>query len=468
MARALDTATPAAIDTERALLGAVLLDDQQMVQVVDVLPPPPSAWFYHKPHALVYDAMLTLFDRREPIDLVTLTDVLHRRGQLEKIGGSPYLAELSESAVTTQNITYHARLVRDKALLRELINISSNMQASAYEQADIQEVVGRATESLLHVSHAQAVSAFATLNTLVLESVREAERAREHEEIGLPTGFHALDYLLNGFQPTDLIILAARPGMGKTSLGLQFAVAAAKHPPRLPVAVFSLEMSKQQLSMRMVCAEARIDSSRVRRGFVEGDEWTQLMNGADRLYELPIVVDDAPNVSVLDIRARLRRLQMLGHDLRSDRDARAAQHGGLAMVIIDYLQLIAPARRKDSRQQEVSDISRDLKILAKELNVPVIALSQLSRAVEQRSDKLPVLSDLRDSGAIEQDADVVMFIYRGDLYAKDGGDPDTKLIVAKHRNGPTGEVPLAFQSTYARFDPLAHSHHHAMAAQGVS
>jgi replicative DNA helicase len=425
-----------------------------MVHVADVLPPGPhGSWFHDQAHHLVYDAMLTLFERREPIDLVTLTDVLRRRGQLEKIGGSPYLASLFESAVTTANVAHHARLVRDKALLREVINISSNMQASAYEQADLQAIVGQATESLLQVTNAQAVSAFAPLDTLVRESVREAERAREHEDLGLPTGFHALDHLLNGFHPTDLIVLAARPGFGKTSLALQFAVAAAKHPPRLPVAVFSLEMSKQQLSMRMVCAEARVDSSRVRRGFVDGQEWTQFMNGAARLYDLPILVDDAPNVSVLDIRARLKRLQM---------------HGGLGMVVIDYLQLIAPARRKDSRNQEVSDISRDLKILAKELNVPVIALSQLSRDVEKRNDKLPVLSDLRDSGAIEQDADVVMFIYRGDLYAKEGGDPATKLIVAKHRNGPTGEVRLTFQAIYARFDPLANDHAHVMAAQGTS
>jgi replicative DNA helicase len=276
--------------------------------------------------------------------------------------------------------------------------------------------------------------------------------AREHEEIGLPTGFHALDHILNGFHPTDLIVIAARPGFGKTSLALQFAMAAAKHPPRLPVAVFSLEMSKQQLSMRMVCAEARVDGSRIRRGFVHGPEWAQFLEGAGRLHGLPILVDDAPNVSVLDIRARCRRLQM---------------HGGLAMVVIDYLQLIAPARRKDSRNQEVSDISRDLKILAKELNVPVLALSQLSRDVEKRGDKLPVLSDLRDSGAIEQDADVVMFIYRGDMYKDEDTDPSTKLIVAKQRNGPLGEEPLIFHKEYARFDPLANSHAHAMAAQGA-
>lgn len=363
-----------------------------------------------------------------------------------------YLAELTEATVTVRNIAHHARLVRNKALLRQVINISTNMRASAYEQDDLQGIVGQATESLTQVTQAHATSVFTSLDTLVLESVHEAERAREHEDVGLPTGFHALDYILHGFHPTDLIVLAARPGVGKTSLALQFAMAAARQPHARPIAVFSLEMSKQQLSMRMVCAEARVDSSRVRRGFVEGAEWTQFMEGAARLYDLPILVDDAPNVSVLDIRARLKRLQM---------------HGGLGMVVIDYLQLIAPARRKDSRQQEVSEISRELKILAKELGVPVLALSQLSREVEKRSDKEPALSDLRDSGAMEQDADVVMFIYRGDMYqhGKDH-DPSTKLIVAKHRNGPMGEVPLAFQATSARFDPLAHGYH-AGAASGA-
>lgn len=442
--------TPAALEAERALLGAVLLDDQQIVHVAEVLPPGTQGrWFNDQANHVIYDAMLTLFERRDPIDLVTLTDVLHRRGQLEKIGGNAYLVSLMEDAVTTANIAHHARLVRDKALLREVINISTHMQASAYEQTDLHAIVGRATESLVQVTQAHATSAFTPLDTLVMASVHEAQRAREHEEIGLPTGFHALDYILHGFHATDLIIIAARPGVGKTSLALQFAVAAARQPEALPVAVFSLEMSQQQLSMRMVCSEARVDSSRVRRGLVQGDEWVQLMNGANRLFGLPILVDDAPNVSVLDIRARLKRLQT---------------NGGLAMVVIDYLQLIAPARRKDSRNQEVSDISRDLKILAKELGVPVIALSQLSRDVEKRNDKEPALSDLRDSGAIEQDADVVMFIYRGDMYkAAEGHDPSTKLIVAKHRNGPTGEVPLVFQSTYARFDPLASSYHQAMA-----
>jgi replicative DNA helicase len=240
--------------------------------------------------------------------------------------------------------------------------------------------------------------------------------------------------------------------MGKTSLGLQFAVNAARHPPRLPVAVFSLEMSKQQLSMRMVCSEARIDSQRVRRGFLSPAERNQFYAGADRLFDLPILVDDTPSVSVLDIRARARRLQM---------------EAGLGMVVVDYLQLIAPTRRKDSRQQEISDISRDLKILAKELNVPVIALSQLSREVEKRGDRIPQLSDLRDSGAIEQDADVVMFINRPSMYDKNSEDQSAYLTIAMQRNGPLGEVRLAFHTTYGRFAPLYDGHDYAMAAQGA-
>jgi replicative DNA helicase len=450
MPKVQQTATPAALEAERALLGAVLLDDQQMARIADVLPPSINgSWFHDQAHHLVYDAMLTLFERREPIDIVTVTDVLRMRGHLEKVGGGVFLASLLEGAVTTANVAHHARIVRDKSLLRELINISTHLQASAYEQDDLQAIVSQATDSLTQVTHAQATSAFTGLDAMVIASIHEAERAREHEQVGVPTGFHGLDHLTNGWQPTDLIILAARPAMGKTSLGLQFALAAARRPSALPVAVFSLEMSRQQLSMRLVCSEARVDGARVRRGFVYGDEWVQFLDGAGRLHDLPIVVDDAPNVSVLDIRARLRRLQM---------------SSGLGMVVIDYLQLIAPSRRKDSRQQEVSDISRDLKVLAKELNVPVLALSQLSRAVEQRGEKVPVLSDLRDSGAIEQDADVILFIYRGDLDRENSDDPATRLIVAKQRNGPTGEVRLAFHQTYARFDPLADDHHHAMAS----
>jgi replicative DNA helicase len=449
MPNARPIATPAALDAERALLGAILLDDQQMAHVADVLPPTGGRWFHDQAHHLVYDAMLTLFERREPIDLVSLTDVLRCRGHLDKIGGNAALTSLLEATVTTQNVAYHARLVRDKALLRAVINISSEMSASAYAQDDLPDILGRAHQSLVHVANAQTTSAFTRLDALVRGAIDAAEHAGTHNTIGLPTGFHALDHELNGFQPSDLIILAARPAMGKTALALQFAVAAAQHPPRLPVAVFSLEMSKQQLSMRMVCSEARVDSQGVRRGFISDADRHLFYAAADRLYALPILVDDTPSLSVLDIRARCKRLQMTD---------------GLGMVVVDYLQLLLPSRRKDSRQQEVSDISRDLKVLAKELNIPVLALSQLNRSVEQRGEKVPVLSDLRDSGGIEQDADVVMFIYRRDVNEPDNPDQSTDLIIAKQRNGPTGAIQLAFQKTYARFDPLANDHHYAMAA----
>jgi replicative DNA helicase len=381
-----------------------------------------------------------------------------------KVGGAVYLAELSESTVTAANAAHHARIVRDKALYRAVINLSSDLQASAYEQDDLPDILHRAQESLLQLAGRQSAPAFTPLSALARASVHEMDNIRTHAPTGIPTGFHALDRLLIGFQPSDLIILAARPGQGKTALALQFAQAAARHPPRLPVAVFSLEMSKQQLSTRLICAEARVDSQDVRRGLISDPDRHRFYHAANRLSDLPILVDDTPSVSVLDIRARCQRLQMAD---------------GLGMIVVDYLQLLLPARRKDSRQQEVADISRDLKVLAKELNIPVLALSQLNRAVEQRGEKVPVLSDLRDSGAIEQDADVVMFIYRKDVREPDNPDQSTALvgqprpasevgttdlIIAKQRNGPTGEVQLAFQKTYARFDPVADDYHYAMAA----
>jgi replicative DNA helicase len=453
MARAMNPATPAAVDAERAVLGAVLLDPAQLPAVAEVLPPGGGSWFSDERHRLIYDALLTLFERHDPIDLCTVTDVLVRRGQLDKVGGSVYVAELTEAAVTTANTAHHAGLVRDKALLRTVINIASQLSASAYAQEDVQTIVGQAHQALVAVANAQSTAAFTRMDVMVRGAIAAMERAQDHEPVGIPSGFHELDHYLQGFQPADLIIVAARPGMGKTSLALQFAVAAARHPPCLPVAVFSLEMSQAQLAMRLVCAEARLDSQRVRRGFLAGPEVSRFMDGAGRLHDLPILVDDTPAVSVMELRARTRRVQM---------------DGGLGMVVIDYLQLLQPGRRRDNRTQEVTEISRDLKILAKELHVPVIALAQLNRAVEQRGDKIPVLSDLRESGAIEQDADVILFIYRPDVADPENPDQAARLIVAKQRNGPLGEVRLAFQKAYARFDPLAHGHALALAANGVS
>jgi replicative DNA helicase len=444
MARA-DTATPAAVDTERALLGAILLDGTQLLTAVDVLPPTAGRWFHRDAHQLIWDACLTVFERHEPIDLETVADVLHRRGHLEKVGGSVALAELTEAAVTNANVAAHARIVKEKALLCSVINIGQELTASGFEQAELPAILDQDHAALLQVASAQAVSSFTPNDAVMSRAIHDAEHAGDRDLIGVPSGFPALDQLTSGFQPADLVILAARPSQGKSALATQLACAAARVPHSPPVVVFSLEMSTAQLGLRMLCAEARLDSQRLRRGFLSQPEWGQLLNAAERLRQLPIVFDDTPSLSVLDVRARTKRLQM---------------DGGLALVVIDCLQLLAPSRRKDSRQQEVADISRDLKILAKELHVPVLALSQLSREVEKRSPPVPVLSDLRDSGAIEQDADLVLMLYRGDVY-EPNGDMATRLIVAKQRNGPLGEVRLVFQSAYARFDPLVDSHHQA-------
>jgi replicative DNA helicase len=394
--------------------------------------------------------MLTLLERRDPIDLQTVTDVLHRRGQLERIGGGVYLAELTESVVTTANVAHHARLIREKALLRSVINISTSLSAMAYEQAELPDILSRAHESLQQVASAQSTSSFATIQSLMRHAIHTAGQRDDRAVTGIPTGFHDLDALTSGWQPSDLIILAARPSQGKSALALQFAMTAATHAERLPVVVFSLEMSKEQVGTRILCSEARLNAQQMRRSHSGSPDFGRLMNTAERLHDVDLLVDDTSSLTILDIRARTRRLQT---------------ERGLGMIVIDYLQLLTSHKKHQNRQQEISEISRDLKVLAKELNVPVIALSQLNRDVETRDPPIPVLSDLRDSGSIEQDADLVMFIYRGDLHTQSGqhrnsGDPVARLILSKQRNGPTGEVQLVFQSAYARFDALAHEHHH--------
>jgi replicative DNA helicase len=366
--------TPAAVDAERAVLGALLLDSAQMLAVAEVLPPGHSRWFYHEPHRLIYDACLTLFDRRDPIDLFTVTDVLQRRGQLDKIGGSVYLAELTEVAVTTANTAHHAGIVKDKALLRSVINVGQDLIASGYEQEDVQGLLARTQAILLQLAQTQTVSAVTDIAALMTQTIHAVNQMGEGQAVGVDTGLHGLNHYTHGFQPVDLIILAARPSQGKSALALQFATAAAAHLHHQAVLFYSLEMSKAQLGLRLLCSQARVDAMQVRRGFVSQPEWGRLLNASERLRQLPLVFDDTPTLSVMDIRARSRRLQL---------------ERGLGLVIIDYLQLLTPARRSDNRNTEVAAISRDLKILAKELNVPVIALSQLSREVENAATKCP-------------------------------------------------------------------------------
>jgi replicative DNA helicase len=452
MARVVELPVPAAVEAERVLLGAILNDAQQLLTVTEILPPVEGSWFYEAAHRLIFDAILTLHERHDPIDLVTVTEVLARRGLLDKVGGSVYLAWLLELFSSTANIPYYARLIRQKSLYRGLINLGTNISAAAYSQDDLPELINHIQHTVLQMSSAQSPAVFATLRDLLDETIRQAQHADARDLTGVHTGLHGLNTITCGFQNAHLIIVAARPSMGKSALALQFALAGAQSLNGLAVAVFSLEMSREELSMRILCSEARIDLVRMKRGFLGRDEWGLILDAGARLENLPMLIDDTSSLSVLDVRTRVQRLQ---------------RQRGVGMIVIVYLQLLSSTgRRKENRQQEVSEISRELKILAKDLNIPVIALSQLSRDVEQRNPPVPVLSDLRDSGAIEQDADLVMCIYRGDVF-EPLTDIGAKLLVLKQRNGPTGEVRLVFHDIYARFDERAEPHQERLALQRV-
>jgi replicative DNA helicase len=439
---ALHKLPPQHIEAEQCVLGAILLENDALLKALEILKPPN---FYRDAHRKIFDAILALFERSEPIDLLTVSEILRRRNQLEDIGGSTYLATLLEAVPTAANIRHHARMVRETAILRGLINAATEVIAECYEHTeDVEELLDRAERMIFEISEQRVNAAFANLKDLLKDSIRYTEQLYERHELitGLPTGFRDFDQLTAGLQPSDLIIIAARPSMGKTAFALNIArnVGMRMRQPREAVAVFSLEMSKEQLALRMLCSEGRIDSSRLRRGYLDKSEWGRLVNAANDLSDTPIFIDDSPGLSVLDLRAKSRRLQ--------------SEHG-LSLIIIDYLQLLRGRGRVESRQQEISEISRSLKALAKELKVPVIALSQLSRAVEQRGDRKPQLADLRESGAIEQDADVIVFIYRDEMYDKETKDKGiAKLIVGKQRNGPTGDIDLAFLREYARFETL--------------
>jgi replicative DNA helicase len=439
---ALHKLPPQHIEAEQCVLGAILLENEALLKVHDILKP---EYFYRPPHRKIFEAILALFERNEPIDLLTVTEILRRRNQIEEVGGSAYLASLMEAVPTAANVLHHARMVRETAILRSLINVATEVIAECYEHTeDVEELLDRAERMIFEISEQRVNAAFANLKELLKDSIRYTEQLYERHELitGLPTGFRDFDQLTAGLQPSDLIIIAARPGMGKTSFALNIArnVGVRVQEPRQAAAIFSLEMSKEQLALRMLCAEARIDSSRLRRGYLDKNEWGRLVNAANDLSDTPIFIDDSPGLTALDIRAKARRLQ--------------AEHG-LSLIIIDYLQLLRGRGRVESRQQEISEISRSLKALAKELRVPVVALSQLSRAVEQRGDRIPQLADLRESGAIEQDADLIVFIYRDEVYNKETKDKGiAKIIVGKQRNGPTGEIELAFLKEYARFETL--------------
>ncbi|MCS7233016.1 MAG: replicative DNA helicase [Synergistetes bacterium] len=430
---------PQNIEAEQSVLGSILLDGDALARVIEILKPED---FYEPVHRVIYDVILELFDKGKAVDLITVSEALRKKGKLEDIGGVDYLTELIHSVPTSVNADYYAHIVREKAILRGLIRAGTEIARLGYEEdRPTEELVDEAEQLIFEIMRRGEETGFKHIGGIVSPLIDEIERrySEGREVTGVPTGFREFDKLTSGFQLSSLNIIAARPSMGKTAFAVNIALFAACKE-RIPVAIFSLEMSKEQLAQRMLSSEARIDAQRIRTGFLSDKEWRKLAEVAARLSEAPIYVDDTPNISVAEIRARSRRLKA---------------EVNLGLIIVDYLQLVQLKKKVESKQQEVSEVSRALKALARELNVPVVALSQLSRAVEQRQDRRPQLSDLRDSGAIEQDADLVAFIYREEVYKPDAEPGIAEIIVGKHRNGPVGTVKLRFFKEYTRFENLA-------------
>jgi len=432
---------PANVEAEQSVLGAILIRPQVMDLVADTLTP---LDFYREAHRQIYQVMMDLYNRHEPVDLTSVNNLLKERGQLEEVGGAVFLMGLSDHVGIAANADYYARLVHDKAVLRRLLACSQEIAGACLSPVeDVAQFLDWAEHQVFQVAEAKISKGFQPIEGLVNKEIAtlEAIWGRKDSSItGVSSGFVDLDNYTAGFQPSDLIIIAARPSMGKTALALNIAFNAA-YKPRAPVAFFSLEMSREQLVRRLLSTIGEVDASQIRRAaFLTTQEWAQLQEAAGYLIDCPIFIDDTPAASVLEIRAKCRRLKA---------------EGKLGMVVIDYLQLMRGRGDSPSREQEISEISRSLKALAKELNVPVIALSQLNRRVEERPNKRPQLADLRESGAIEQDADVILFIYRDEVYREDSPDKGiAEVIIGKQRNGPTGKVRLSFRDKYTRFDTL--------------
>ncbi len=436
---ALRKVPPQNVDAEESVLGGILLDGNALDRVVEVMGVDD---FYREAHRKIFRAMLSLSEKREPIDLITLTDSLRGRSELQDIGGASYLAELVDRVPSAANIANYARIVREKAVMRSLISVSNEISERCYGgQDDIEAFLDEAERLIFDVSEQRVRPAFYKVGDMIMDTVKTVEQLYERKELvtGVPTGFLDLDRITAGLQPADLVIVAARPSMGKTALVLNIAQhVALQH--EMGVGIYSLEMSREQLVLRMLCSEARVDNSKVRTGYLGERDFPRLAMAAGRLAEAPIFIDDTPAQNVLEMRAKSRRLK---------------READIGLIIVDYLQLMRGLTAQENRTQELSEISRSLKALAKELNVPILALSQLNRQVEQRADKRPVMSDIRESGSIEQDADVIMFIYRDEMYRSDSPEEGTaEVIISKQRNGPTGTVRLAFRREYTRFDNL--------------
>jgi replicative DNA helicase len=438
---------PNAVDIEEQVLGAMLLEKEAISKVIEVLEPQA---FYAEKHRKVFQAIIGLFEKGEPADSITVAEELRRRGNLDSIGGETFLVELTLRVSSGANVEYHARIVLEKALMRRLIMETSGIAARAFAPTeDALDLLDEAEQAIFKISEWRLKKNFVSMEKAVHDTLEVLESIHgKHEGVtGIPTGFRDLDTLTGGWQKGDLIIIAGRPSSGKTAFALSLAANAAMHRSKsTAVGIFSLEMALHQLIMRLLCAEARVDAHAVRTGRLPEDEWKRLSLGAGRLAKANIFIDDSAALSILELRAKARRLK--------------AEHG-VGLIIVDYLQLMQGPKSAENREKEISGISRSLKALAKELDIPVIALSQLSRAVEGRTDKRPILSDLRESGAIEQDADVVMFVHRPEMYIDPKSDKalevqgHAEIIVGKQRNGPIDDVALAFVHRFARFENLS-------------
>lgn len=445
-----DRVPPQNLEAEQAVIGAILLQAEALITAMERVR---SEDFYSGPHRQIYEAMVEIAENNQPVDLVTLTAHLQDQHLLEEIGGVSYLAKLANAVPTAANVDYYAQIVEEKSMLRRLIRTATNIVSDGYANSeDVGVLLGDAEKKILEISNRRSGSGFISIRDVLMEVFEKVEQlyADKGGTTGIPSGFTDLDRMTAGFQRSDLIIVAARPSVGKTAFALNIAQNVGVRA-RETVAIFSLEMSAAQLVQRMICAEANVDAQRMRTGHLEGDDWEKLTMAIGSLSEAQIFIDDTPGITVAEIRAKCRRLK---------------KEKGLGMILIDYLQLISGrGKAGENRQQEVSEISRTLKQIARELEVPVIALSQLSRGVEQRQDKRPMMSDLRESGSIEQDADIVSFLYRDDYYDKESEKKDIiEIIIAKQRNGPVGTVELVFLKKYNKFVSIDRAHQDPMQA----
>ncbi len=444
-----DTSAPAGAESrtppqdmaaEQSVLGGMMLSKDAIADVVEILRGPD---FYRPAHELIYDAIVDLYGRGEPADVVTISDHLTKKQELQRIGGPAYLHNLAQSVPTAANAAFYAEIVRERAILRRLVEAGTKIvQLGHSADGEVDAIVNEAQSEIYNVAENRQSEDYVSLSEVLVPTIDEIETNASHDGglTGIPTGFRELDELTHGFNGGQMIIVAARPAMGKSTLALDFARAAAVQNG-MTAAFFSLEMGRNEIAMRLLSAEARIQFQDLRKGDIRDEDWDKMSLAVDRLNEVPLFIDDSPNMSLMEIRAKCRRLK---------------QRNNLKLIVLDYLQLLSSGKRVESRQQEVSEFSRTLKLLAKELDVPIIALSQLNRGSEQRTDKRPQVSDLRESGSIEQDADMVLLLHRDEVYDKESpraGEAD--IIVAKNRNGPTRDIVVAFQGHYARFQDMA-------------